>query len=191
MKAELLRKGIHLLIALVPPLAAFNRSHTVLILMGGILLYTLAESMRYLGFSFPVISSVTAAALRRREQGHFAMAPVTLGLGALLSMLLFSPQIAAAAIYVLAFGDSAGTLVGKFLGKIRPAILAGKSLEGSLACFAASFVCVYLVFMNWKIALTAGIAALLIDLFPLGDMDNILMPLAVGICAEIFVRFFS
>ena len=148
MKAELLRKGIHLLIALIPPIAMINRSHAALLLMTGTLFYTWAESMRYLGFSPPFISSITEAVLRQREQGRFALAPVTLGLGALLALLIFPTQVAAAAVYVLAFGDSAGTIVGKFFGRIRPSILAGKSIEGSLACFTVSFITAFLVFSD-------------------------------------------
>ena len=186
MKAELLRKGIHLLIALVPPMAALYRSHAAMLLMMGILFYLWVESMRYLGFSPPFFSAVTSAVLRRKEQGRFALAPVTLALGALLALLLFPPPIAAAAIFVLAFGDSAGTIIGKFWGRIRPGILAGKSIEGSLACFAASFLAVFIIFGDWKISLAAAGAALLVDLLPLGDMDNIVMPLAVGLSLSLF-----
>jgi dolichol kinase len=148
--------------------------------MLGILVYTFAESLRYMGFSLPLISSITETVMRRKEQGHFTTAPVTLGLGALLVLLVFPPEIAAASIYVLAFGDSAGTIIGKFAGRIRPAFLAGKSIEGSLACLVVSFICVYFVFKDWKIALIASLAALFVDILPLGDMDHGLMPLAGG-----------
>ena len=184
--AELTRKGIHLLIALVPFFAALSRSNTALLLMGGIIFYTWAESMRFLGFSPPIISSVTAAVLRRREQGRFALGPITLGLGALLALLFFPPAAAAAAIYAIAFGDSASSLVGGFLGRLRPAFMSGKSLEGSLACLAAAFLAGFLVFHNWKTALAVGVASLLVDILPLEDFDNLIMPLAAGLAALVF-----
>jgi len=186
LKAELLRKSLHVLIAVVPGLASLSRSNTALLLMAGILFYTLAESMRFLGFSLPMISSVTEAALRKRELGRFAMAPVTLGLGALLTLLLFPPPVAAAAIYALAFGDSASSLVGKFLGRIRPAFLKGKSLEGSLACIITSFLAGFFVFREWKTALAMGIVSLVIDALPLRELDNLLLPLAAGLGALVF-----
>jgi len=186
MKAELVRKCIHILIALVPGLAAMNLSHTALLLMGGILFYTWAEGMRFVGFSTPFISSVTKAVLRKREQDCFALGPVTLGLGALLVLLLFPPKAAAIAIYVLAFGDSAATLVGKFFGRIRPAFLAGKSIEGSLTCFAASTLCGFLVCGDLKIALAAGIVSMVVEALPLGDFDNLLLPVATGLIVWIF-----
>jgi phytol kinase len=181
---ELLRKSIHMLIALVPSIVAvFGRSDTALFLMGGMLFYACAEGLRFLGFSLPVVSGVTRAVSRRKERGHFALAPVTLGLGAFIAISVFPQAQAAAAIYALAFGDSASTLTGKCLGRLRPAFLSGKSLEGSFACFAASTAAAYLVFSNPKTALVVGFASLLIDALPLGEFDNILLPLAAGFAA--------
>jgi dolichol kinase len=184
--AELTRKGIHLLIAVIPAFAAMDRSNTVLFLMGGILFYTWAESMRFLGFPLPFISRVTAMVLRKREEGHFALGPVTLGLGALLSLLIFPPPAATAAIYALAFGDSAASLAGKFLGRLRPAFLAGKSLEGSLACFTASALSGFLVFHDCKTAVAVGAASMLVDTLPFKDFDNLFLPLAAGLAVLIF-----
>ena len=186
LKAEVVRKGIHVFIAVVPAFASIDLSNTALLLMVGILFYTMAESMRFLGFSLPMISSITESVLRKREQGRFALAPVTLGLGALLALLLFPAPVAAAAIYALAFGDSTSSLVGKFLGRIRPAFLKGKSLEGSLTCIVTSFLAGFFVFQEWKTALAVGIASLVIDALPLREFDNLFLPLAAGLGALIF-----
>ena len=186
MKGELVRKSLHMLIALVPGFAALNRSHTALLLMGAVLFYSWAEGLRFVGFSLPFISKVTKTVLREREQGHFALGPVTLGLGALFALLLFPPRAAAVAVYVLAFADSAATLAGKFLGRIRPAFMAGKSLEGSIACFIAAALCGFLVFHDWKIALAVGLASMLAEALPLGDFDNLLLPVTAGLTAFIF-----
>jgi len=155
--------------------------------MCGILFYTWAESLRFLGFALPAISPFTASVLRKREVGRFALGPVTLGLGALLSLLIFPPDVAAAAIYALAFGDSAAGIIGRFLGRLRPAFLAGKSLEGSLACFAFAFLAAFTVFREWKIAVAIGLGAMLADALPIKDFDNLLLPLAAGLCALVFL----
>jgi dolichol kinase len=183
---ELLRKSIHMLIALVPFLAALNRSNTALLLMAGIIFYFCAESLRFLGFSLPLISFVTQAVSRKREQGRFAFAPVSLGLGALIAIMVFPPLQAAAGIYALAFGDSASTIAGKFLGRLRPAFLFGKSIEGSFVCFAVSALASYLVFLDPKASLAVGLASLLVDALPFREFDNILLPLAAGFAALIF-----
>ena len=186
--SELTRKGIHILIAFTPFIAAYSRSGTALFLMLGTFVYVWAESLRFLGFSLPFISSVTKAVLRTREKDNFALGPVTLGLGALLVLILFPAPVAAAAIYALAFGDSAATLTGMFLGRIRPSFLRGKSIEGSLACFAVSAIAAFLVFRDIKIAVAAGLAAMLVDVLPVGDFDNILLPLFAGLAIMISMR---
>jgi len=183
---ELLRKSIHMLIALVPSIVVLlGRSGAALLLMGGVLFYSCAEGLRFLGFSLPVISGLTRAVSRKKEQGRFALAPVTLGLGAFIAISIFPRAQAAAAIYALAFGDSASTLYGKCLGRLRPAFLSGKSVEGSFVCFLVSALAVYLVFSDLETALAVGLASLLIDALPLGEFDNILLPLAAGFAALI------
>ena len=177
---EIARKCIHALIALVPAMASFNLSYTALLLMGGTLFYTFAESLRFLGFAPPLVSSITTAVLRRREKDRFVLGPITLGLGALLALILFPPSVAALAVYILAFADSAASLVGMFLGRLRPAIMGGKSIEGSAACFAAAFLIGFLVYSDYRIALAAGLASVIVDFLPLGDFDNIILPLAAG-----------
>jgi len=179
-KAELIRKGIHILIALTPGLAALNHSHTALLLMVGVLFYAVVEGLRFLGFSPPFVSSLTNKVIRGRDHGRFELGPVTLGLGALLAILLFPPPAAAVAIYVLAFADSVATLTGKFLGRIRPAFLAGKSLEGSLACFVVAALICFHIFRDWRIAVATGVVSMLVEAFSVRDFDNLLLPLAAG-----------
>jgi len=185
--AEVIRKSIHMLIALVPSISVvIGRSGAALLLMGGVLFYACAEGLRFLGFSLPLVSGVTKAVSRKREQGRFALAPVTLGLGALIAISVFPQAEAAAAIYALAFGDSASTLAGKFLGSLRPAFLSGKSLEGSFTCFTVSAFAAFLVFSDLKTALAVGFASLLVDALPLREFDNILLPIAAGLAALYF-----
>ena len=179
-KAELIRKGIHILIALTPGLAALNHSHTALLLMVGVLFYAVVEGLRFLGFSPPFVSSLTNKVIRGRDHGRFELGPVTLGLGALLAILLFPPPAAAVAIYVLAFADSVATLTGKFLGRMRPTFLAGKSLEGSLACFVVAALICFHIFRDWRIAVATGVVSMLVEAFSVRDFDNLLLPLAAG-----------
>ena len=155
--------------------------------MAGILIYFCAESLRFLGFSLPIISPLTKAVIRRKEQDRLVLGPVTLGLGALLVLLIFPPQPAAAAIYALAFGDSAASLAGKFLGKWRPAFLFGKSIEGSVACFAVVLFSAYAVCGNVNIALAAAFTAMIIEAMPLEDYDNLAIPVVVGLVVKILM----
>lgn len=184
LKTEIIRKAIHFFIAAVPSLAAINKAATVGILMAGTLGYTIMEYLRLSGVKVPVISSLTSVASRPRDRGRFVMGPVTLGLGALIALLLYPSPAAAIAIYALAFGDGIASLVGKFFGKTRPAFLFGKSVEGSLACFSAVLASAYAVSGSMRVAFTAAFTAMVVEALPLEDYDNMLIPVTVGLAIQ-------
>jgi dolichol kinase len=185
LKTELVRKSIHFLIALSPLMASISRPFTVLFLMIGTLGYTYMENLRLSGVQVPLISSLTSMASRSRDIGRFVMGPVTLGLGALLALLLYPSPAAAIAIYALAFGDGFASLVGKFFGRLRPAFLYGKSIEGSLACFVAVLIAAYSVSQNLQVALIAALTAMIVEALPLDDYDNLALPMTVGIVVQL------
>jgi dolichol kinase len=180
LKAELVRKSLHVLIALVPALALWNYTGTLILIVSGIVAYVCFETLRHKGIQIPVVSFLTDFASRRRDLGRFVLGPVTLGAGALLSLLVFPPAAAAAAVYTLAVGDSVSSLAGKCFGRIRPAFLCGKSVEGSLACFTAVFLCCWPVSGSPSTALAVAAAATVAEALPLKDWDNIVIPLVAG-----------
>jgi len=185
LKTELVRKSIHFLISLTPLMASVNKTATIAILMIGTLGYTLMECLRLSGVKVPVISSLTSMASRPRDFGRFVMGPVTLGLGALLALLLYPSNAAAIAIYALAFGDGIASLIGKFFGKTRPSFLFGKSLEGSIACFAVVLMSAYAVSGNVQVAIIAAFTAMIVEALPLEDYDNVTIPITVGLVVQI------
>jgi len=183
-KTEIVRKGIHFLIALSPGMASINYPLTVLALMAGIMGYTFMELLRLSGVKIPVVSALTTMASRPRDMGVFVLGPVTLGIGALLALLLFPSPAACIGIYALAFGDGFAGLVGKLFGRIRPAFLSGKSLEGSAACFAAIFISAFLVSHSFTVSIAAAIVGTAVEALPLEDYDNITLPLIVGVVVQ-------
>ncbi|MDR2314202.1 MAG: phosphatidate cytidylyltransferase [Spirochaetaceae bacterium] len=183
-RAELVRKALHLLIALSPSMAEFSRTYTLVFLGAGTLAYGLMEALRCKGLRIPLISFLTDFASRRRDRGRFVLGPVTLGAGAFLSLLLFPPRTAAIAIYALAFGDGTASLAGKFFGRIRPLFLFHKSLEGSAACFLGTLISAWLVSNDLRTALTAAGAATAAELLPIRDWDNIIIPLVTGLAVQ-------
>lgn len=177
---ESLRKTIHITIVFVPNLAEKNLYLTVTLLCAGIFFYIINETARIIGADYGLISRITAAASRPNEQG-FLWGPVTLGLGALIALLYYPSPAATLAIYALAFGDGIASLVGKMWGRQSIPWLRGKTLAGSFACFIAVFAsaCVFLQ-KFWPALLTAATATLL-ELIPLKDFDNLLIPLGTGL----------
>jgi dolichol kinase len=185
LKTEIIRKSIHFLIALAPSMAAVNKAFTVFFLMAGTLGYTFMEYLRLSGIKVPVISSLTSMASRLKDIDSFVMGPVTLGIGALLAMLLYPSPVAAIAIYALAFGDGLASLAGKIFGKLRPAFLLGKSIEGSLVCFFAVLLTSYAVSGSARVSLTAALTAMIVEALPLEDYDNLALPVSVGLAIQI------
>jgi dolichol kinase len=183
-KTELVRKSMHFLIALSPSMAAFNRSFTVVLLMVGTLFYAVMESLRLSGIEVPLVSSLTSMASRPRDKDRFVLGPVTLGLGALLALLLYPSPAASIGIYALAFGDGFAGLVGKTFGRHRPDFMLGKSIEGSLACFGAVFVTAYSISWGLTTAFIAAVTAAMIEALPLEDYDNIALPISVGFVVQ-------
>jgi len=175
---------LHLLIAVSPGMAAINLPFTILSLLAGVIAYTFMELLRFSGVKIPVVSSITRMASRERDAGRFVFGPVTLGLGAMLALLLFPLPAASAGIFALAFGDGFASLVGRLFGKIRPTFLFGKSVEGSIACFVATGLSIYLISQNHMVALTAAFVATAVEALPLEDYDNIVLPLAVGLAVQ-------
>ncbi|MDR2518569.1 MAG: phosphatidate cytidylyltransferase [Spirochaetaceae bacterium] len=183
LKTELARKSIHLFIGVCPALAAWDRNITLGLLAAGAALYTALEALRFSGRNIPLFSKISARASRKRDKGRFILAPLTLGLGAAGALLFYTPRSAALGIYAAAFGDSAASVAGTLFGRVRPAFLGGKSLEGSLACFAAVFLAARGLPLPGACA--AALAAALVEALPLKDFDNLALPLAVGLVSDI------
>jgi dolichol kinase len=181
LRIELLRKAIHLSIALVPTMAnLLGLRPTLALLAAGCLVYALCETLRMSGKRVPLVSYVTSLAARRRDAGKFVLGPVTLGVGAMLSLMLYPNPAASLAIYTLAFGDGLSSLVGKLYGTVRLPFTGGKSLEGSLTCFLAVFVSGFALSGKALPAIIVALLATITEALPLKDLDNIALPLVAG-----------
>ncbi len=115
-------------------------------------------------------------------------------------VLVFFENFVAASIGIIAmtYGDGFSSLVGKRHGK-RP-IYKGKTLEGSLAAFAATTIMTYVVLLFYDmliagghytistipdvsfplVALAAGIFVAVVELISPGEYDNLITPLATA-----------
>ena len=186
-RTELFRKGIHIMVALVPAAAAINLLITQILLAAAVILYSVCETYRINGRTIILISGITASAARKRDDGRFVLGPVTLAVGALLALMLYPSSAAAVAIYALAFGDSAASLMGKLFGRITLPGLGDKTFEGSFACLTAVFASTFLVFPNVRGAFAVAVTAALIELIPIKDLDNLLIPVGTGLAAVILL----
>jgi phytol kinase len=112
-----------------------------------------------------------------------------LGLASAFTLAHGNKDAFVAATGVLAFGDTAGALVGVRWGRARFSIARNtKSIEGSTAVLVVSFLCVMFAFVilgatSLSVAATAGLvvglAAALIEAVSSYGLDNFLLPVAV------------
>jgi glycerol-3-phosphate acyltransferase PlsY len=80
----------------------------------------------------------------------------------------------------LILGDAAAAIVGRAVGRVR---IFGKSLEGSLACFAACLLVAWVYPgdpFTWRMMLGGALAATLFELFPIPLDDNMRISLSAG-----------
>ncbi len=183
-QGEIVRKSLHLLIAVVPVLASVNLPATLGLLGLGTLFYTLAEASRRHGNPILVISDLTLLASRDKDRNGFVLGPVTLGLGTMLALLLYPEPSASIAIYALAFGDGFASLVGKIVGGPKIPLLHGKTFSGSLACFSVVFLMAFHVSRRPLESLIIAAVATVLEGIPTGNFDNIIIPFGVGMIAS-------
>ena len=186
---EFFRKSIHLCAAFIPLLAKLDKLAVCLLLVLAIAAYSACELLRLRGIRVPLVSRITFYAARERDSGRFVLGPVTLAAGAALSLLLFPLRYATAGILALAFGDGTASIAGKLLGKHALPGAAGKTLEGSLACFAFVFAASLAVTRNFFHALFLALAAAVFEAIPLKDFDNLIIPLLIAFLAALLDSF--
>ena len=177
---EIFRKSIHICSSLVPFFLKLFYIPTICILTAALIFYTVSEIARLHGKNIPLISQITAIAARKRGENKFVLGPVTLVLGILATSLVWNLKAASIGIYALAFGDGLASLAGKLFGQIRIPCTQGKTVAGSLTCFTAIFISCYLTCHDCKTALIIATVGMFIELLPLKDFDNILIPVLLG-----------
>ena len=177
---EIFRKLIHLCSAFVPFFLSLYYWPVIFLLCFVLILYCISESFRLKGKSFPIIGKITEIAARKRDENKFVLGPVTLVIGIICAALLLPAEAAKVGIFALSFGDGTASLVGKVIGRIVIPFSGGKTVAGSLTCFIAVYISCFCVCQNAFSSLIIALFAMLIEVLPLKDFDNIVIPIFVG-----------
>lgn len=177
---ELFRKIIHICSSFVPLFLSLAYWPVIGLLIFAVIAYSICEYLRLHGYTVPLISKITEMAARKRDENKFVLGPVTLVIGILIAALILPLDCARVGIFALAFGDGLASLVGKMIGKITIPGAHGKTAAGSLACFLAVYVETFCCCGNTLISLITGFFAMILEVLPLSDFDNVLIPICVG-----------
>ena len=152
----------------------------LIIIIIGLILSFLSRKIR-----IPVIYELLEKFERTEDLKNFPGKEIIFYLiGAYISLIFFSKDIAMASIMVLALGDSVSHLYGLHFGKIKQPFSKTKFLEGTIAGFVAGFIGA-LVFLPWLEAVLASLAAMIIEAIELkiGTEqvdDNLIVPFVAG-----------
>jgi len=185
---ELFRKSIHICSSFIPLFLNHWYWYTVYGLLIIVVLYYFCELARLEGHPVPLVSLVTETASRQRDEYKFVFGPVTLVLGIVFAALVLPFDCARIGIFALAFGDGLASLGGKLFGKHPIPHAGGKTFEGSFTCFIAVFFACYLSSHRLLVSILVALLTTLLEAFPLGDWDNMLIPVGTGGIFYIFTK---
>jgi len=177
---ELFRKSIHICSSLVPLFLGLAYWPVIILLVLAAAGYSVCEILRLKGYTIPLISKITEIAARKRDENKFVLGPVTLVIGILIAALVLPLDCAKVGIFALSFGDGLASLVGKLIGKVTIPGAKGKTVAGSLACFTAVYISTFCCCKNCFVSLIIAVCAMLIEVMPLADFDNVLIPVSIG-----------
>ena len=181
-RRELARKAIHLTTAVAPVAyaAGFERL-PLATLLGLALAVALAVELGRVSHAGTrgIFQRTAGPLLREHEHARWAGA-TWLFLAFLGAVLLLPPAVAVAAMWAVAAGDAAAAVVGRAVGRHR-VWGSGKTIEGSAACWAATFAgALLLAALPLAESVVAASAATLAELPARPGDDNVRIIAAVG-----------
>jgi dolichol kinase len=177
---EIKRKIVHLSTLIIPIGYGLTSKEIVLFfLLPFFLCYLLVDLLRHVhsGTASLFQKYFFGRVLREKEKGTL-MGSTYFLFSSLLTILLFPKSIAIASLLILTLSDTAGALVGKWIGRVP---IFGKTLEGSMAFLLSS------LFIVWNYpqldrfsGSLAAFGATLIELLPIRVDDNLTIALVAG-----------
>jgi len=194
MLKELKRKIIHLIGLLIPSCYYFFRERdpiAIIILLSLTAIYFFLELLRLTNKRAQRYFLTHFSSLLRTHEKQKITGTGYYLLSGLLSVSLFKKELAIACLSFLVLGDMFAAIIGTRFGHKK--IIAGKSLEGSLACFIVCLVIGLFIawlfpnYLNLKIIAIGAFVATIVELLPLGLDDNLTIPLISGLVMEISI----
>jgi dolichol kinase len=123
--------------------------------------------------------------LRNHEEATL-LGSTYLLIACLLTIHLFPKPVAVLALSFLIVGDTVAAIVGKSIGRVR---IFGKTLEGSIACFAVCYaMTAFMPGIPFPVGLVGAAVATVFELLPIPLDDNFRIPLSAGFAMELLLR---
>jgi phytol kinase len=151
-----------------------------------------ASLITLISYRFPILESINGVG--RKSLGTFYYA-ISIGIVTALFWPSAQYHFGALGILVMAYGDGLAALIGQRYGKRAYSVLGmSKTVEGSLTMASVSTLVSGLVLSVgigsslgiWGIALLVGIGATFLEMFSVGGLDNLTVPVGSAILAWVF-----
>lgn len=146
--------------------------------------------LNYLSYRLNIVK-----AMERGGKGNLGTVyfPISLLILVIISFgVLKNPYIGAMGILILGYGDGLAAVIGKKYGKHT--IASGKTIEGTMTMFVASFIVavvitnmLYPLLLALLIALGVALVAALVELYTPRGLDNLSVPLFVSLVFYLFI----
>ena len=185
-RRELQRKLLHILLFAVPLLGLLLEGWPGRLgLILATLLVVVTDALRLRNPRFGAFVARYFGRLFRKDEHARLLGATYYAVASCVCVLLFADAIAVSAISFLVIGDTVAAIVGKRFGRPR---YWGKSIEGSVACFAVCFLVGMLLLDEWWVAGGGALMATVAEAVPLPVNDNFRIPLLSGLAMH-FLTF--
>jgi len=190
MHSEFARKALHAVVGIVLAITIAVARPVGIIIASLLLLIGIVASFQERSRRIPFVSWLLDRMERPTDRATLpGKGFLCMLVGVIATSLLFSSKVAAAAIIILAIGDSVSHLAGRSLYTLRTRIH-HKAWEGAIIGAIASFI-VLMPFISGIAAALASIIALAVE-YRLGPHhallfnDNIIVPLIAGTVLHVY-----
>ena len=148
--------------------------------------------LNYASYKMNLIKSMERGGQGNLGTVYFPISLLILVLLTFTDVIGASPYMGAIGILIMGYGDGLAAVIGKKYGK-RP-LPFGKSLEGSITMFIASFIVSFVLIFIYNdfitalwIGLAISVVATLVELYTPKGLDNLSVPLLTAVLAFILL----
>ncbi|HEX7051237.1 MAG TPA: hypothetical protein VF188_13605 [Longimicrobiales bacterium] len=181
---EAARKAIHVVASgAAAALAATLPGRTLRpLFLGALVIAVAVEVARALNPAARRLFRRAFGPMLRAREAHGITGATTLAAGFFAAVFLAPPRFAAAGILAAGIGDAAAALVGRRYGRHR--LAAGRTLEGTAACFVAALAAAYAMpGIDAPAAVAAAATTALVEALPFPFDDNLVLPPVAAVAA--------
>jgi dolichol kinase len=182
-KKIMLRKLFHFSGIIIPVIYVLTDKQTALIVTAGIFVLDIVlETLRIKG----VMKVAFIENSMKKEESNRLSGSFFYVLSGLITIIFFEKNIAVSSLCILSIADPLSSLLGSRFGKVR---LFGKSLEGTMTFFAASFLILRIFSFSVPIAVTVAVIASVTELLSSRFIDdNLSIPLVTAMTLTLLAR---